>query len=178
MSRSINRLTLVGNVGQDPELRSTQSGQRVATFSLATSQAWKDASGERQEKVQWHRCVAWNGRSDRGPQLADVVDRYVTKGDKVYLEGRVEYRQYEDREGQTRHTTEVIVSHLLLLGSPRHQDDVNDRATRTATPERSEKGSARAGTMPAAGKKADLFEAGADWEDFPGAKDEDDELPF
>jgi single-strand DNA-binding protein len=85
VSRSLNKATLIGNVGSDPEVRSTANGGRVATFSLATSNIWNDASGTKQEKTEWHRCVAWN----QGKQtLADVVERYVKKGEKVFVEGR------------------------------------------------------------------------------------------
>ena len=99
MSRSLNKVTLIGNLGSDPEVRSATGGNRVANFSLATSRAWNDASGAKQEKTEWHRCVVWNSKVS---QLADVVERYVKKGDKLYVEGRIEYRQWQDKDGQTR----------------------------------------------------------------------------
>ena len=80
MSRSLNKVVLIGNLGNDPEVRSTTGGNRVATFSLATSRSWNDASGSKQEKTEWHRCVVWNTKSS---QLADIVERYVKKGDKL-----------------------------------------------------------------------------------------------
>lgn len=115
MSRSVNKATLIGNLGSDPEVRSTTGGNRVATFSLATSRQWKDAKGETQEKTEWHRCVAWNAGKGK---LADIVEAYAKKGDKVYVEGAIEYRQWQDKEGQTRYSTEINVRELVLLGSP------------------------------------------------------------
>ena len=86
-----------------------------ATFSIATSRQWSSASGEKQEKTEWHKCVAWNVGT-RGTGLADVVEKYVKKGDKLYVEGRIEYRQYEDKDKQTRYVTEINVREILLLG--------------------------------------------------------------
>src|SRR5262249_51859016 len=107
-------VTLIGNLGNDPEVRSTTGGSRVATFSLATSRQWNDAAGAKQEKTEWHRCVVWN---TKGSQLADIVERYVKKGDKLYVEGRIEYRQWQDKEGQTRYSTEINVRELIMLSS-------------------------------------------------------------
>src|SRR5436305_10174545 len=104
---------LIGNLGNDPEVRSTSGGNRVATFSLATSRSWNDAAGSKQEKTEWHRCVVWNTKSS---QLADIVERYVKKGDKLYVEGRIEYRQWQDKDGQTRYSTEINVRELIMLG--------------------------------------------------------------
>lgn len=115
MSRSLNKVMLIGNLGADPELRSTSSGARVATISIATSRQWTSQSGERQEKTEWHRVVAWN---NRGSQLADFIENYAKKGDRVYVEGRIEYRSWEDREGKTRYTTEINAREVILL-SPR-----------------------------------------------------------
>lgn len=117
MANGVNKAILIGNVGQVPEVRSTQNGARVATFSLATSRTWKDERGEKQEKTEWHRCVAWNARSGAGMGLADVVEKYVGKGQKVYVEGAIEYRQWTDKENQTRYTTEIRVRELVLLTS-------------------------------------------------------------
>ena len=112
MSRSLNKVTLIGNLGNDPEVRSTTGGSRVATFSLATSRQWNDAAGAKQEKTEWHRCVVWNTKTSN---LADIVERYVKKGDKLYVEGRIEYRQWQDKEGQTRYSTEINVRELIML---------------------------------------------------------------
>jgi single-strand DNA-binding protein len=160
----LNKVTLIGNLGSDPEVRSTTGGNRVATFSLATSRNWNDASGQKQEKTEWHRCVVWNSKAS---QLADIVERYVKKGDKLYVEGRIEYRQWQDKDGQTKYTTEINVRELIMLGSPRGASEGTD-ANRTPRPA---KAKAAAGAAGSAG--------GEDFEEFPGAlEDEDDDLPF
>src|SRR5690242_15529463 len=117
---------LIGNLGNDPEVRSTSGGNRVATFSLATSRSWNDAAGSKQEKTEWHRCVVWNTKSS---QLADIVERYVKKGDKIYVEGRIEYRQWQDKDGQTRYSTEINVRELILLGGRREGGDMDGEAS-------------------------------------------------
>lgn len=165
MSRSLNKVTLIGNVGGDPEVRSTTGGNRVATFSLATSRAWNDASGGKQEKTEWHRCVVWNSKAST---LADIVERYVKKGDKLYVEGRIEYRQWQDKDGQTKYSTEINVRELIMLGSPRGGggDVEGGRPARAAAPAKAKAGAAAGG-------------GGDDFEEFPGAlQDEDDDLPF
>lgn len=110
MSRSLNKVMLIGNLGADPEIRSTNSGARVATLSLATSRQWKNQSGEQQEKTEWHRVVFWGN-------LVDVIERYCRKGERVYVEGSIEYRTWQDREGQTRYSTEIRGREMMLLGS-------------------------------------------------------------
>ena len=167
MSRSLNKVTLIGNLGNDPEVRATPGGNRVATFSLATSRSWNDAAGAKQEKTEWHRCVVWNSKAS---QLADIVERYVKKGDKIYVEGRIEYRQWQDKEGQTRYSTEINVRELIMLGAPRggagaadlDGEGTSSRPSRAAVPQ-----------------KAKTAAGGDDFEDFPGAlEEEDDDLPF
>lgn len=116
MSRSVNKATLIGNLGNDPEIRTTTGGSKVATFSLATSRSWTGAGGDKQEKTEWHRCVAWNGKGT-GMGLADIVEKYCRKGERVYVEGSIEYSQWKDKEGQTRYTTEIKVRELMLLGT-------------------------------------------------------------
>lgn len=115
MSRSLNKATLIGNLGSDPEVRSTTTGNRVATFSLATSRQWNNTNGEKQEKTEWHRCVVWNTKTGK---LADIAESYLKKGDKCYVEGAIEYRQWTDKEGQTRYSTEINVREIIMLGSP------------------------------------------------------------
>ena len=171
MSRSLNKVMLIGNVGNDPEVRATPNGARVAQFNLATTRTWNGAGGEKQEKTEWHRCVLWNQRASGGG-LADVVERYVHKGDRLYIEGRVEYRQWQDREGQTKYTTEINVREMIMLGSRGGGEGggENGGRSRSAAPER-----ARAAAPPAGGDAAPR----EDFEDFPGAlEDEDDDLPF
>ena len=168
MSRSLNKIMLIGNVGKDPEVRSTPNGSRVATLSLATTRTWNGASGDKQEKTEWHRCVVWNTKSS---QLADIVERYVKKGDKLYVEGRIEYRQWQDKENQTRYSTEINVRELLMLGGGRGGAGGADFDA---------EGSGRSRAPATAGAKAGAANTGgADFEDFPGAlEDGDDDLPF
>src|SRR3982751_1348187 len=150
---------LIGNLGSDPEVRSTTGGNRVATFSLATSRQWSSPNGEKQEKTEWHRCVVWNVK---GTGLADVVEKYCKKGDRIYVEGRIEYRQWQDKENQTRYSTEINVRDLLMLGGSRGgggdfegESGARPRAT--------------AGASKAAGSTEEF-------EDFPAAlQDEDDD---
>src|SRR5213596_1815440 len=105
---------LIGNLGADPEVRSTNNGSRVATLSLATSRQWTGQGGEKQEKTEWHRVICWN---NKGAQLADLAEKYMKKGNRIYVEGRIEYRTWEDREKQTRYVTEVIAREVILLSS-------------------------------------------------------------
>ena len=109
---SVNKVILVGNVGRDPELRYTQSGQAVANFSLATTERFQNRSGEREERTEWHRIVAW-GRT------AELCAQYLSKGRSAYIEGGLRTREWEDRDGQKRRTTEVHVNNVQFLGSPR-----------------------------------------------------------
>ncbi len=172
MSRSLNKATLIGNLGNDPEVRSTTGGNRVATFSLATSRSWNDASGNKQEKTEWHRCVVWNTKNS---QLADIVEKYVKKGDKLYVEGRIEYRQWQDKENQTRYSTEINVRELIMLGGG------SGGGSRSGGSEfDAESGGASKSRAPAKAKSGAGGAAGGDdFEDFPGAlADEDDDLPF
>lgn len=166
MSRSLNKAVLIGNVGSDPEIRAVGTGTRVAQFSLATSRNWTDQSGAKQEKTEWHRCVVWN--SARGSGLADVVEKYVKKGEKVYVEGEIEYRQWQDKDGQTRYTTEIKVKELMLLGGRAGGggEETDSAPRRAAAPARPKSASA-----PSPGKE--------EFGDFPGAlEDDDDDLPF
>jgi single-strand DNA-binding protein len=171
MSRSLNKVTLIGNLGNDPEVRSTTGGNRVATFSLATSRSWNDAGGTKQEKTEWHRCVVWNTKSS---QLADIVEKYVKKGDKLYVEGRIEYRQWQDKENQTRYSTEINVRELIMLGGGAGGGGGGGRGAGDFEAE-----GANGRPRAAAPAKAKSGAGGDDFEDFPGAlADEDDDLPF
>ncbi len=107
---SLNKIMLIGHLGKDPETRSTPDGSPVATFSLATSETWTDKNGSRQEHTEWHNIVAWN-------RLADLSRRFLSKGRQVYVEGRLRTREWTDREGGKRRTTEVIATQIVLLGS-------------------------------------------------------------
>ena len=159
MSRSLNKIQLIGNLGKDPEVRSTANGSRVATLSVATSRRWNNQAGEEQEKTEWHRVVLWN---NRGTGLADVAERYLKKGDRVYIEGRIEYRTWEDREGKTRYSTEVVAREMMMLSSRGGQGGPG-----------MEPAGAAVGQTPATESGSESFS------DFPEALDEeDDDLPF
>ena len=167
MSRSLNKVTLIGNLGNDPEVRSTTGGNRVATFSLATSRSWSGPSGDKQEKTEWHRCVVWNTKTS---QLADIVEKYVKKGDKLFVEGRIEYRQWQDKEGQTRYSTEINVRELIMLGGGRGGADAGEGA---------DSGMGRSRPAERAKKPAGAAGDSEEFADFPGAlEDQDDDLPF
>jgi single-strand DNA-binding protein len=106
----VNKVILVGNLGRDPEVRSTPSGQPVASFTLATNRKWKDKNGQRQEQTEWHQIVCW-GRQ------AEVAGQYLTKGKQIYVEGRLQTRSWEDRQsGEKRYKTEVICENFQMLG--------------------------------------------------------------
>ena len=107
---TVNKVILIGNLGSDPEVKTTPQGAQVANFSLATSESWTDkASGEKKEKAEWHRLVLWR-------RLAEIAGQYLKKGAKIYIEGKLETRSWEDKEGQKRYTTEVVVDQLEMLG--------------------------------------------------------------
>ncbi len=107
MAGSINKVILVGNLGADPRVSNTQSGSKIVNFNLATSDVWRDKlSGERKERTEWHRIVIFN------PQLADTAERYLRKGSKVYIEGQLQTRKWEDSNGQERYTTEVVLQNF------------------------------------------------------------------
>jgi single-strand DNA-binding protein len=117
VSRSLNKVTLIGNLGADPEVRTVANGGKVATISLATSRKWKK-DGENQEKTEWHRVVLWDNA--KGAKLADLAESYMKKGDKVYIEGSIEYRQWE-KDGVTKYTTEIVGREVILLGGDGRQ---------------------------------------------------------
>ena len=121
MAGSVNKVTLVGNLGRDPEVRYTQSNQKIVHLSVATSDRWKDrASGELRERTEWHRVVIFNEK------LAEVAERYLTKGRTVYLEGALQTRKWTDQQGQERYSTEIVLqgfrAELVLLGGGRGED--------------------------------------------------------
>lgn len=112
MASSLNKVQLIGNLTADPEVRETPNGQKVATFSVATSRKWKDASGMMQEQTEFHNCVAWRW-------LADIAEQYMNKGKKVYIEGYLQTRNWDDATtGQKRYKTEIVADNIILLGAP------------------------------------------------------------
>jgi len=108
---SVNRVILIGNLGRDPEVRFTQNGTAVANFTLATNEVWTDKGGERQERTEWHRIVVWG-------KQAEIVREHLTKGKQVYVEGSIQTRQWDDREGNKRQTTEIKALRVVMLGRP------------------------------------------------------------
>ena len=110
MSRSLNKVMLIGNVGSDPEIRATGSGARVAKLSLATNRSFQDRSGQQQERTEWHRLTVFG-------RLTDIVEQWVKKGDRIYVEGRIEYSQTQDDQGNARYWTDVVVNEMVMLGS-------------------------------------------------------------
>ena len=107
---SLNKVMLIGNLGKDPEIRYTADGSPVANFSLATKEIWTDKNGTRQERTEWHNIVAWS-------KLADLSKRYLAKGRQVYVEGRIQTREWDDKEGNKRRTTEIVANQMVLLGT-------------------------------------------------------------
>jgi single-strand DNA-binding protein len=121
MAGSVNKVILVGNLGRDPEIRSTQDGMRIANLNLATSESWRDRnSGERKERTEWHRVVIFNER------LAEIAEKYLRKGSKVYVEGALQTRKWQDQQGQDRYTTEVVLTRFR--GELTMLDGARDRA--------------------------------------------------
>jgi single-strand DNA-binding protein len=169
MAGSVNKVILVGNLGKDPEVRNTQDGSKIVNLTLATSETWNDrASGERKERTEWHRIVIFNDR------VADVAERYLKKGAKVYVEGSLQTRKWTDQSGQERYTTEVVIGRfngqLTMLDGRGGEGGGSEGGggysrERAPAPQRSPApaGAARAG--------------GPSW-DAPKGGDLDDEIPF
>ena len=125
MVGSLNKVTLIGNTGKDPEVRVTQEGKEIVTFPLATTETWRDKNtGERREKTEWHRVVIFI------PALVNIVKSYVTKGSKLYIEGSLQTREWNDQTGIKKYTTEVVLqtynSSIILLGSRKHKPNTNE----------------------------------------------------
>ena len=166
MAGSVNKVILVGNLGRDPEIRSTGDGTKVASLSVATSETWKDRnSGERKEKTEWHRVVIFNDR------LVEVVERFLKKGSKVYVEGALQTRKWTDNGGQERYTTEVVLQkfrgELTMLdgGSGRGGDEMGDPGY-----------DAGGGYSPAPSRAPSPARSGGGGR--PPVQDLDDEIPF
>ncbi len=158
MAGSVNKVILVGNLGRDPEVRQSQSGNPIVNLSVATSESWRDrATGERRERTEWHRVVIFN------ENLAKIAEQYLRKGSKVYLEGSLQTRKWQDQSGQDRYSTEVVIGRfrgeLTLLDS---RGDGGGRGS----------GQEEAGSGGAGGSSG----SGGGWEQ--GGADFDDEIPF
>jgi len=165
MAGSVNKVTLIGNLGKDPEVRTMQAGGKIVNLTVATSESWNDkASGERREVTEWHRVVIMNDR------LADVAERFLVKGSKVYLEGKLQTRKWTDQSGADRYSTEVLLGRIgaeLVLLSPRDTGDAPDRSQAPA------RGTSGGGAVPA-GRGT----GGGGWDANPSRSDLDDEIPF
>lgn len=157
MARGINKVILIGNLGRDPETRYTQGGSAVTTFSLATSDQWRDReTNEQQERTEWHRVVCF-------ARLGEIAGQYLRRGSKCYIEGRLQTRSWEDREGQTRYTTEVVARDMQML------DSRGDASGGYAPPPRG--GAAQERTQPAR-SPAPAGDGADDLDDL------DDDIPF
>ena len=110
MASGVNKVILIGNLGKDPEVRYTPSGQAVANFTIATTESWTDKQGQRQERTEWHRIVVWG-------KTAELCGEYLAKGRQVYLEGKLQTRSYDDREGKKVYTTEIVANTVQFIGS-------------------------------------------------------------
>jgi single-strand DNA-binding protein len=164
MAGSVNKVILVGNLGKDPETRQTQDGTKIVQLSLATSETWNDrASGERKERTEWHRVVIFNDR------IAEVAEKYLRKGSKVYLEGALQTRKWTDQGGQERYTTEVVIGRfrgeLTMLEGASRGEGGGEGGYRERAP-------AKAGTSSGASSPNR-----AGW-DAPSGGDLDDDIPF
>ena len=134
MARGINKATLIGNLGADPEIRYTTNGSAVANVRLATAESWRDKeTGEQQERTEWHRVVFFG-------RLAEIVEQYLRKGSQVYVEGRIQTRKWQDRDGNDRYTTEIVANEMQMLGgrgagggAPAKSDDAPASASASAS---------------------------------------------
>jgi single-strand DNA-binding protein len=176
MAGSVNKVILVGNLGRDPEIRNTQDGSKVANLALATSESWTDkASGERKERTEWHRVVIFNDR------IADVAERFLKKGAKVYVEGSLRTRKWTDQGGQERYTTEIAIDRfngqLTMLDTRSGGGDPGSYAGGMAEPPMGGATPARE-RAPAAARPAAAARGAAPSWDAPKGGDLDDEIPF
>jgi single-strand DNA-binding protein len=180
MAGSVNKVILVGNLGKDPEIRSTQDGSKIVNLTLATSETWNDrASGERKEKTEWHRVVIFNDR------VADVAERFLKKGAKIYVEGSLQTRKWTDQGGQERYTTEVVIGRfngtLTMLDT--RSGGGGEAGGYSGGSDSAPGGGGYAARTPAAagaarpGGAARGATSGPSW-DAPKGGDLDDEIPF
>jgi len=129
----VNRVILIGNLGKDPEIRSLEGGVKVANFSLATTETYKGKNGEKVEQTEWHNIVLWRG-------LAEVAESYLKKGNSIFIEGKIKTRDWTDKDGNKRYTTEIVADNMVMLGGRRDQQSGNEyngpqKAEKTTQPE-------------------------------------------
>ena len=169
MARGVNKVIIVGNLGQDPEVRYTPSGSAVANVSIATSEQWKDKqTGENHEKTEWHRVVFFN-------RLAEIVAEYLKKGRQVYVEGRLQTRKWQDQSGNDRYTTEIVASEMQMLGGREAGSSGFDQGMDQSQAQPTARAaSAAPSSAPAAGggQQAKAPEQSGAYDDF------DDDIPF
>ncbi|RLD02561.1 MAG: single-stranded DNA-binding protein [Chloroflexi bacterium] len=127
MSRGLNKVMIIGNLGKEPELRYTPSGRPVTTFSVAVSRSWKSSNGEHRSETEWFKIVAWG-------KLAEICKEYLHKGQQVYIEGRLQTRQWEDKEGQQRTTVELVANEMTMLGERREKSQSEDNSAEDVSP--------------------------------------------
>lgn len=183
-SRGINKVILIGNLGQDPEVRYTQSNTAIANISIATSETWKDKqTGENREQTEWHRCVAYR-------RLAEICGEYLKKGSKVYVEGRLQTRKWQDKDGIERYTTEIVINDLQMLdgrpgaaqggyqgGQASGQGYQGGQSNPASAPSGGYQGS-QGGQRAAAPQQAQQRPASNEPEPFIPDHDFDDDIPF
>ncbi|HAY44889.1 MAG TPA: single-stranded DNA-binding protein [Gammaproteobacteria bacterium] len=162
-SRGINKVIVLGNLGRDPEIRYASNGSAIANFSIATSESWNDKnSGEKVEKTEWHRVVAYR-------KLAEIIGEYLKKGSQVYIEGKLQTRKWQDKDGQDKYTTEIVANDMQMLGSrgdsggASRNDNYDQSAPQQSAPQQPAASASGAGAAPAAS---------------PGGGDFDDDIPF
>jgi single-strand DNA-binding protein len=131
MSRGLNKVMIIGHLGRDPEMRYTPSGRPVASFSVAVSRNWKSSNGERRSETEWFKIVAWG-------RLAEICKEYLHKGQQVYIEGRLQTRQWEDKEGQQRTSVEVVANEMTMLSERREKGLSDDLSAEAPPPEMDE----------------------------------------
>jgi single-strand DNA-binding protein len=148
---SVNKVILLGNLGKDPEVRSLEGGAKVAKFPLATSESYKDKAGNRIEQTEWHNVVVWRG-------LADIAERYLRKGNSVYVEGKIRTRSWDDKDGNKKYITEIVADNLTLVGGKRDEQNSS--------------------SAPASGNAYAESKQPATADDFSNTTDSDGDLPF
>jgi len=149
MARGVNKVILVGNLGKDPEVRYSPNGQAVANVTIATSESWKDkTSGEKQERTEWHRIVFFG-------RLAEIAGEYLKKGAQIYIEGRLQTRKWQDKDGHDRYTTEIVANEMQMLGSRSGAGMPSEPAMESAPAGAPASSGARSGAKAAAGADFD-----------------------
>ena len=161
---SVNKVILIGNLGRDPETRYLPNGDAVTSISVATTETWKDKSGDKQEKTEWHRVSLFR-------RLGEIAGEYLKKGSQVYIEGRIEYREYE-KDGQKRYSTDIIASEMKMLGSRQGGGEPMDRDSGGGGEERRERAMAGGGGGGGGGARGGGAPAKRKVDDF------DDDIPF